>query len=137
MGEHGAQLSKPAGRDITWRDRAACRTVETGLFFDPARRVEAKRICAGCPVRTECETAGRGEFDGIWGGELPPNRGRLPRLPGRPTGPGRRGDVATFPFEDPRHGTAAGYAHLRCGCGDCREWARNARRRYTRKASVA
>lgn len=35
-------------------------------FRDP--EVEAKEICARCPVRSECLLAGLDEPDGIWGG---------------------------------------------------------------------
>lgn len=44
-----------------WRRRAACRDVDTDLFFpngetgDALDQAEAaKAICAGCPVREEC-----------------------------------------------------------------------------------
>ena len=62
-------MARPA-----WMDDAACKGQPTDLFF-PARgdsTVEAKAICAGCPVRAEClEYALAGashEAAGIWGG---------------------------------------------------------------------
>ena len=47
---------------INWLDEAACRVVDPETFFPlaesgPARHAQtaaAKRVCAGCPVRTEC-----------------------------------------------------------------------------------
>ena len=63
-----------------WRDRAACRGPETGLFFPPstaerrderdARERRAKAICVQCAVRSECldYALGVGEVHGIWGG---------------------------------------------------------------------
>jgi WhiB family redox-sensing transcriptional regulator len=65
---------------IGWQFRAACRGEESALFFAPgyferkeqkdAREGQAKRICAGCPVREEClDYALRiREPHGIWGG---------------------------------------------------------------------
>ena len=65
-----------------WRQQAACRNVDTALFFPPedeetgASLVDAAdtelalSICASCPVREEClEFAIRTrQLDGIWGG---------------------------------------------------------------------
>ena len=63
-----------------WQWRAACRGADTGLFFAPsefeergakkAREAQAKAICAGCTVRSEClEYAIRiREQHGVWGG---------------------------------------------------------------------
>jgi len=59
----------------SWRERAACRGIDTGLFFiersDPdasTKLAEAKSICGRCPVREECAKAGRNESLGVWGG---------------------------------------------------------------------
>lgn len=60
-----------------WRNRAACRREDPEVFFPlgsgPASdfdRATAKRICLGCPVRTEClEFAlAHGLGHGIFGG---------------------------------------------------------------------
>jgi WhiB family redox-sensing transcriptional regulator len=60
-----------------WRDRAACRGEDPELFFPigttgrdyDAQVEEAKAVCRGCPVRTEClDWAYRTRADGIWGG---------------------------------------------------------------------
>jgi WhiB family redox-sensing transcriptional regulator len=60
-----------------WRVMAACRTAEPELFFpisaegpsviDAAR---AKRICASCPVRSQCLDYAQATHQkyGIWGG---------------------------------------------------------------------
>lgn len=42
-------LSRPE-----WQDRAACRDYDTELFFSTEVRRDARRICAGCSVATEC-----------------------------------------------------------------------------------
>ena len=67
---------------MKWTDRAACRGMDTMLFF-PAederspdrkkREVLAKAVCATCNVRPACLIAGKGE-DGIWGGQTESER---------------------------------------------------------------
>jgi WhiB family redox-sensing transcriptional regulator len=57
-------LNRPA-----WHADAACRGMGPDLFFgDPLRAVEAKKVCAGCPVTAECLAAGMTEQRGVWGG---------------------------------------------------------------------
>ena len=62
-----------------WRHRAACRDVDSTVFFSPdpegapareAREAEAKAICARCPVIRECAGYAliAGERYGVWGG---------------------------------------------------------------------
>ena len=54
-----------------WRRRAACRDGDPDrLFVRGAAQREAKGVCFGCPVRTECLAEAldnRIEF-GVWGG---------------------------------------------------------------------
>jgi WhiB family redox-sensing transcriptional regulator len=56
---------------IGWVSRAACRGVDPDtLFVQGSAQNRAKRVCAGCPVRTECladALDNRMEF-GVWGG---------------------------------------------------------------------
>lgn len=69
--EYDAPLSGMATDRESWRVSAACRGLDPDLFF-PSRGVStdrARSVCAGCPVRVECRTAGLGERFGIWGGE--------------------------------------------------------------------
>ena len=78
-----------------WEDLAACRSVPggTAVFFSEelADIVEAKRICAGCPVIAPCleGAIARAEPCGVWGGQLFSNgrvltqkrrRGRPPKV---------------------------------------------------------
>lgn len=66
-----------------WQDFAACAEIGTELFF-PSKGGDvrqAKRICAGCPVRAECleeADANEGGSDllthGVWGGLSPQER---------------------------------------------------------------
>ena len=58
------------------------------MFIDPSAENQAKLICEGCPVRTEClADALDGEVDfGVWGGMTGPERRLLlRRLPGVPS----------------------------------------------------
>lgn len=66
-------LKRQIGLLEEWRLRAACRGIDTNLFF-PDRgddQTEPKGICMGCPVRPQClgYAVRRGEKGGIWGGE--------------------------------------------------------------------
>jgi protein-arginine kinase activator protein McsA len=54
-----------------WRAKAACRGADTNVWFPEQGHSDgtAQRICAGCPVRTEClDDALRFPSDGIRGG---------------------------------------------------------------------
>lgn len=57
--------------DEAWGERARCRSTDPdALFVQGARQHEAKKVCHGCPVRTECLAEaldGNIEF-GVWGG---------------------------------------------------------------------
>jgi WhiB family redox-sensing transcriptional regulator len=81
--------------DNEWEELAACRTEPqaTEVFFSEelADIVEAKRICAGCPVIAPCleGAIARAEPCGVWGGQLFSNgriltqkrrRGRPPKV---------------------------------------------------------
>lgn len=75
------------GRVNDWRLQAACRPLDSELFF-PDRAVygsgdviRAKAVCRECPVRELCLQAaleGR-ERVGIWGGLTPQERAQLHR----------------------------------------------------------
>jgi WhiB family redox-sensing transcriptional regulator len=56
-----------------WAKDAACRGLDTALFFpikgEPPLVEEAKKVCEGCSVRSECRAYGvEYERFGIWGG---------------------------------------------------------------------
>ncbi|HEY2175850.1 MAG TPA: WhiB family transcriptional regulator [Mycobacteriales bacterium] len=70
----------------TWAARAVCRTADPdALFVQGAAQNRAKRLCAACPVRTECladALDNRVEF-GVWGGMTErERRALLRRRPG-------------------------------------------------------
>ena len=110
--------------DQTWRTDAACRDMNTAVFF-PGRGqngavTAAKKICAECPVKAECLTAALIDpmNSGIWGATSHRQR-RATRSANNPVESLRhRKDIV--------HGTVAGYeAHGRrpddpatdkCGC---------------------
>ncbi|GEL23382.1 hypothetical protein PSU4_23360 [Pseudonocardia sulfidoxydans NBRC 16205] len=69
-----------------WRAEALCVQVDPDLFFPETYRgtefdrqvFAAKRVCAGCPVRTQClDYALRALPDGIAGGKTPVERTAL------------------------------------------------------------
>ncbi|MEU6996890.1 WhiB family transcriptional regulator [Nonomuraea sp. NPDC046570] len=70
-------------REIGWLRRGACRKSDPDLFFppapSPAQEAQAKAVCAGCQVLTECRAFAvrNGESEGIWGGLTPLERRRL------------------------------------------------------------
>jgi WhiB family transcriptional regulator, redox-sensing transcriptional regulator len=96
----------------SWRTRAACREVDSTVFFAPdgepgpkqaAREARAKAICARCPVVRQCATYAiwSGERYGVWGGlserervafRLRPDR-LLAALPGDRSGPSTWGQA--------------------------------------------
>ncbi|HEX2578644.1 MAG TPA: WhiB family transcriptional regulator [Aquihabitans sp.] len=59
--------------DPRWREDAACRGTDPGLWFPPQSvtlSAEVRAICGGCPVRTECQEYAivTVQTHGIWGG---------------------------------------------------------------------
>lgn len=69
--------------EATWRDLAACRKVNTDVFFPQSELFanRAKLICSTCPVQKEClawAVATR-QTDGIWGGKTADERARVTR----------------------------------------------------------
>lgn len=75
-----------------WRADAACLRHRAELF-DPVTSREtlrdrvvrvrvARSVCAGCPVKADCYTAGRkGKESGVWGGVLLAYGRRVPEPP--------------------------------------------------------
>jgi WhiB family redox-sensing transcriptional regulator len=69
--------------DDDWRQRAACRGMDTDVFFPESDddAGPAKEICARCPVRDAClewAIATR-QDEGVWGGMTGVERRRLRR----------------------------------------------------------
>ena len=70
-----------------WMDEASCLGADPALFF-PDRvngnrdYAEARKVCAGCPVRVQCLEAAMeahewGSWTGIWGGKSPKERRQI------------------------------------------------------------
>lgn len=97
---------------LDWLDLAACKGMDTELFFTsqsgPAAHREARTayaICAQCPVTQRCAEYGANDQYGVWGGA-------------------QRTRVGT-PYKSfgsiPVHGTEAAYKrHLKAGEEACR-----------------
>lgn len=64
--------------DVDWQRSAACRDVDSALFFDGPRSM-AVRVCQGCPVRRECleYALAIGADLGVWGGCAKTERARI------------------------------------------------------------
>jgi WhiB family transcriptional regulator, redox-sensing transcriptional regulator len=71
-----------------WQQQAACRGADTRIFYHPdnergpsrrRRDMQAKQICRGCAVITEClsRALATREPYGVWGGLSPEERGAL------------------------------------------------------------
>jgi len=69
----------PGPRSWGWQEQAACRGMDLVIFFGregergpgrDRREAKAKRVCEGCPVRTECldYAVSRPEKYGVYGG---------------------------------------------------------------------
>ncbi len=76
-GQGPAWARPPRDGKVSWRESAACRDIETEMFFPigkgglaAADAEWAKGICARCPVRKPCLTysLATGQQYGIWGG---------------------------------------------------------------------
>jgi WhiB family redox-sensing transcriptional regulator len=53
-----------------WKLDAACQDIDPETWYDPAQTVEAKKVCAGCPVLDNCLTFALDTREpwGVWGG---------------------------------------------------------------------
>lgn len=80
-----SRLPVPATEVWDWQMNAACRDLDSAVFFHPAhergpaaaaRDAAAKRICAGCPVIADCARHALSvqEAYGVWGGLTPAER---------------------------------------------------------------
>jgi WhiB family redox-sensing transcriptional regulator len=69
----------PATKITPWVARAECRNARPGVFYPPfgessqarrEREMQAKHVCAQCPVRAECldHALRAGQNLGVWGG---------------------------------------------------------------------
>ncbi|MBW0100871.1 WhiB family transcriptional regulator [Pseudonocardia sp. KRD291] len=88
------RLPTPVTRIWDWQLRAACRDVDSTVFFHPpdergpaavARDAEAKTVCAACPVIEDCRRHALTvqEPYGVWGGLTSGERHALLNRPHR------------------------------------------------------
>ena len=72
--------------DVSWQHRALCSQTDPEAFFPEkgGSTREAKRICEGCEVRSECldYALANDERFGIWGGLSERERRKLKRAAG-------------------------------------------------------
>ena len=74
---YGLPVLAPMG---AWVEQAKCRGADQAAFFEESGGMNAEeraaRLCAGCPVTTEClDDALRNDIrDGVWGGTTPKQR---------------------------------------------------------------
>jgi WhiB family redox-sensing transcriptional regulator len=82
------RLPHPLVEVWDWQRRAACRNLDSSMFFHPdgergpcrqRREDRAKAVCAACPVRAECleHSLRVQEPYGVWGGLSETERPRL------------------------------------------------------------
>lgn len=76
-------LSTIGQSEANWRDFARCRGIDPEVFYQSSDddAVEAKAICALCPVREACleHALTRREKHGVWGGLTERERRRVLR----------------------------------------------------------
>ncbi|WP_069773060.1 WhiB family transcriptional regulator [Streptomyces sp. LUP30] len=116
---------------LVWADQAACRGQQLDDFFAEAklRMEQAKRVCASCPVRSQClAEAFRAEDPsarfGVYGGLTAAERRELAKRQ-RSSAPKAATAAPKKPRQPATCGTRPGYQkHLREGteiCGPCRQ----------------
>jgi WhiB family redox-sensing transcriptional regulator len=80
------EIIDDADEDQEWQDRALCAETDPEAFFPEkgGSTREAKRICQGCEVRSQCleYALAHDERFGIWGGLSERERRRLKRQAG-------------------------------------------------------
>ncbi|MCX5355736.1 WhiB family transcriptional regulator [Streptomyces mirabilis] len=78
---------RPVGDLWDWQRHAACRGMDSSIFYSPAnergrsrreREERARRVCAECPVREQCAgmALAASEHYGVWGGLSEADRNR-------------------------------------------------------------
>lgn len=81
-----AELLQIGEEEMEWQERALCAQTDPEAFFPEkgGSTREAKRICAGCEVRSECleYALEHDERFGIWGGLSERERRKLKRRAG-------------------------------------------------------
>ena len=69
--------------DRDWVTRSACKGLDPTIFYPSTddEAVEAKAVCAECPVQGDCleHAIGNREHNGVWGGATERERQRIIR----------------------------------------------------------
>jgi WhiB family redox-sensing transcriptional regulator len=80
MIDHLTIIVEDCNKQAHWRKHAACRGMDTNLFYPEAgynghrKQRQAQAVCAGCPVRDECLQALGAYRGGIVGGQTTAQR---------------------------------------------------------------
>ena len=88
--EGGVQMVMPLEEQVwepehEWRDDSACSGADSDVFFPPGEdeslAMQAKKICALCPVQEKClqYALATNQTEGVWGGMSSGDRRRLRR----------------------------------------------------------
>lgn len=83
-------LPRPVPEVYDWQQQAACRGLDSSVFFHPSgergpsragRAQRAKEICARCPVLRQCREHALASHEpyGVWGGLTEEERDRMLR----------------------------------------------------------
>lgn len=83
-------LPRPVTEVYDWQQQAACRGLDSSVFFHPSgergpsradRAQRAKEICARCPVLRQCREHALASHEpyGVWGGLTEEERDRMLR----------------------------------------------------------
>lgn len=94
---------RPIASLWAWQESAACRNLDSSMFFSPdrergsarsQREMRARQICDSCPVHVECARFALtiGEEHGIWGSTTGEERVALLRKPRGRVPTGARGE---------------------------------------------
>jgi WhiB family redox-sensing transcriptional regulator len=90
IGNYRNPRLRPVDSEWEWQLRAACRGIDSAVFFAPTgeprrdrrtREIAAKTVCTSCPVRTAClkHALAVREPYGVWGGLTETERQTLRR----------------------------------------------------------
>lgn len=84
LGKVAVEAPDIVGDEVDWRKIGSCAGSDTAVFYpedDKDEGIEAKGICAHCPVRDAClqYALDTREKNGVWGGHTARDRRRIVR----------------------------------------------------------
>lgn len=128
----GSRLGQVDPRSLMpWTDDAACKG-QTALMYDDERQPEAATLCAACPVKGPCLTAGLQESFGIWGAR-PPGARRKVRARRRTADGARETVRRCAQCQGPFEWSKPGQPPATCGPECAARWARARKAAHDRR----